>query len=180
MLLNAVLSSSTAMMYDVTDAVAAFTAPPACATGCMDWAAALNASEQALTFADPSIVPSLGARCAIPGRAPLKGCGRNWVPNAMEAAAYYGPFCPCRATPTSAIEYHTCIAPLFAPEQINLQLANSATVVASFVTHELSPPTAPPIARLKLASAPAFTLLSGVSHWYQSSHVNGSSACNGS
>ena len=184
MLFTAVVATAMGDMYDVTSAVAAFTAPPACgATGCMKWTAALNASEQALTFFDPSILPSLGAGCAIPGLV-LRGAMRNAFAymSPMEKAAYYGPICPCRsvnASDPSAIEYHTCIAPLFAPEQINLQLANSTTVVVSFVTHELSPPTLEPVARLKLASDPAFTMLSGVSHWYQTSHVNGTTSCNG-
>jgi hypothetical protein len=57
----------------------------------------------------------------------------------MERAAFYGPICPCRTSTSAAspaIEYHTCTAPLFVPEQINLQLANSTTVVVGFVTHE--------------------------------------------
>ena len=65
---------------------------------------------------------------------------------AMEAAAFYGPICPCRTnnstTNTSAVEFHTCTAPLFVPQQINLQLANATTVVVSFVTHEREPPRA--------------------------------------
>ena len=56
---------------------------------------------------------------------------------AMEAAAFYGPICPCRTTnnttnsttnASSAVEFHTCTAPLFVPQQINLQLANATTV----------------------------------------------------
>ena len=70
---------------------------------------------------------------------------------AMEAAAFYGPICPCRTTnsttnsttnASSAVEFHTCTAPLFVPQQINLQLANATTVVVSFVTHEREPPRA--------------------------------------
>ena len=179
----ALLAAATAEMDDVIDAVAAFVAPPECPLGCMNWTAALEASEAAASFADPSVLPSLGARCAIPGRA-LHSLTQPVAPvmTAMEAAAFYGPICPCRIRngSSSVIEYHTCIAPLFAPEQINLQLANSATVVVSFVTHELSPPTAPPRARLRLASdaGPNSTvLLTGVSHWFQTSHENGSKAC---
>ena len=95
----------------------------------------------------------------------------------MEAAAFYGPICPCLVG--SAVEYHTCSAPLFVPEQINLQLANSDTVVVSFVSHERAPPTAPPVARLGLASdaGSPTTVLSGVSHWFETSHLNGSKAC---
>ena len=188
MLIYAVLLRAAAgNMHDVIDAVAAFVAPPECPLGCMNWTAALNASEQAASFADPSVVPSLGARCAIPGRAITHSfgqAGRVFNLSAMERAAFYGPICPCRAggaassavDSDSAVEFHTCIAPLFAPTQINLQLANSTTVVVSFVTHEPSPPAAPPIARLGLASdwppgGPSASL-SGVSHWYQTSHDN--------
>jgi len=169
-------------MDDVIDAVASFAAPPECPFGCMNWTVALNTSESAASFADPSILPSLGSRCAIPGRA-LHSLTQPVAPimTPMEAAAFYGPICPCRTTDTAnaSVEFHTCIAPLFVPEQINLQLANSTTVVVSFVTHERSPPMAPPIARLGLASdaGPPSTLLSGVSHWYETSHVNGSKAC---
>jgi hypothetical protein len=171
-------------MADVIDSVAAFTAPPECPDGCMNWTAALNASEQAASFADPSILASLGARCAIPGRA-LRSLTQPVAPvmTPMEAAAFYGPICPCRTTNSSAaattVEFHTCTAPLFVPEQINLQLANSTAVVVSFVTHEHRPPTAPPLARLGLAreaGAPP-TVLSGVSHWYETAHLNGSKGC---
>ena len=80
-------------MYDVVDAVAAFLAPPECPTGCMNWTAALNASAQAAAFADPRILASLGARCAIPGRA-LHSLTQPVAPvmTPMEAAAFYGPF----------------------------------------------------------------------------------------
>jgi hypothetical protein len=184
MLLNALLCA-TGNMYDVIDAVAAFTAPSDCPLGCMNWTAALNASEQATSFADPSLLPSLGARCAIPGRALHSGFaqGRNQTLSAMEQAAFYGPICPCRSSSatSSAVEFHTCTSPLFVPEQINLQLANSTTVVVSFVTHEQSPPTAPPVARLSLANGDGSSspTLSGVSHWYQTSHVKGTRECTG-
>jgi hypothetical protein len=165
----ALLSVAMASMDDVIDAVAAFGAPPECPFGCMNWTAALNASEQVASFADPSILSSLGARCAIPGNA-LHALTQPVAPamTAMEAAAFYGPICPCRSRGRGhAVEFHTCTAPLFVPEQINLQLASSTTVVASFVSHELSPPTAEPMARLGLASAgPPTATLSGVSHWY--------------
>ena len=184
----ALLVAAMGHMYDVTDEVAAFLPPPECPLGCMNWTAALNASEQVASFADPSILPSLGARCAFPGRALVHsfGQGRNETLSAMERAAFYGPICPCRtgSTASSVVEFHTCTAPLFVPEQINLQLANSTTVVVSFVTHERSPPTAPPRARLRLAgddagAPPSTVSLSGVSHWYETSHVNGSKACAG-
>eukprot|EP00040_Diaphanoeca_grandis_P031292 m.186930 g.186930 ORF g.186930 m.186930 type:complete len:644 (-) comp32287_c0_seq1:453-2384(-) len=179
LLISALLTTTTALMDDVTDSVAAFLAPPECPSGCMNWTAALNASEQAASFADPSVLPSLGARCAIPGRA-LHTLTQPVAPSmtAMEAAAFYGPICPCRTSSTSAVEFHTCTAPFFVPEQINLQLANSTTVVVSFVTHEHSPPIAPPMTRLGLASAgPPSTVIGGVSHWYETANANGSKAC---
>ena len=178
------LGVATARMDDVTDAVAAFLAPPECPRGCMNWTAALSASEQAASFADPSILPALGARCAIPGRA-LHSLTQPVDPRGtmtgMERAAFYGPICPCRTGrgTRAKVEYHTCAAPLYVPEQINLQLANSTTVVASFVTHESSPPRAPPQARLQLANHRGWpdAALSGVSHWYETAHANGSKAC---
>ena len=162
----ALLQSATGNMFDVIDAVDAFVAPPECPNGCMNWTAALDSSEQAANFADPSLLPALGARCAIPGNA-LHALTQPVAPvmTPVEAAAFYGPICPCRSS-GHAVEFHTCTAPLFVPEQINLQLANSTTVVVSFVSHELSPPTAEPLARLGLASGgPPTTTLSGVSHW---------------
>ena len=179
----ALLTATVGSMDDVTEAVAAFVAPPECPLGCMNWTAALNKSEQAANFADPSVLPSLGARCAIPGRA-LHALTQPVakVMTAIERAAFYGPICPCRTSSatTSTIEFHTCTAPLFVPEQINLQLANSTTVVVSFVTHELSPPTASPRARLGRAGGarpPRTRALSGVSHWFETSNANGSKAC---
>ena len=165
--------------YDVVDEVAAFLAPLECPLGCMNWTTALNPSDQAASFADPSILPSLGRSCAVPGKA-LVGAfaqgGRYFNLSAMEKAAFYGPICPCfTSSASSAVEFHTCTAPLFVPEQINLQIANSTTVVVSFVSHEMSPPTAPPVARFALTSdfGPATKAsLSGVSHWYQTSHIN--------
>ena len=65
----ALLQSATGNMFDVIDAVDAFVAPPECPNGCMNWTAALDSSEQAANFADPSLLPALGARCAIPGNA---------------------------------------------------------------------------------------------------------------
>eukprot|EP00039_Didymoeca_costata_P007124 m.96550 g.96550 ORF g.96550 m.96550 type:complete len:643 (+) comp13550_c0_seq1:205-2133(+) len=178
-LLTALLLTATGNMDDVIDSVAAFNPPPECPLGCMNWTAALNTSEQAATFADPSLLPSLGARCAIPGRA-LLSLTQPVAPvmTPIEAAAFYGPICPCRTSNNAPIEYHTCVAPLFVPEQINLQVANSSTVVVSFVTHELLPPTTSPVARFGLASDGAPTVVfSGVSHWFETSHVNGSKAC---
>ena len=177
----ALLVAAMGHMYDVADEVAAFLPPPECPLGCMNWTDALNASEQVASFADPSILPSLGARCAFPGRALEHsfGQGRNETLSAMERAAFYGPICPCRTSSaaSSLVEFHTCTAPLFVPEQINLQIANSTTVVVSFVTREREPPTAPPRARL---TGPRSTAgLSGVSHWYETSHVRGSKACVG-
>ena len=162
----ALLAAAIGSMDDVIEPVAAFVAPPECPLGCMNWTAALNASEQAASFADPSILPSLGARCAIPGKAIHSGRGRPL--SAMETAAFYGPICPCRNAASSEVEYHTCTAPLFVPTQINLQLANATTVVVSFVSNERSPPTKPPLARLRLASdaaGPHGAIVSGVSHW---------------
>ena len=70
MLLHAaLLTVSKGAMYDVVNAVSSFVAPPECPLGCMNWTAALNAAERAANFVDPSIVPSLGASCVIPGRA---------------------------------------------------------------------------------------------------------------
>jgi hypothetical protein len=63
-----------------------------------------------------------------------------------------------------------------------VQLANSTTVVVSFVTHEFSPPMNTPVARLALASGTGplkFMALSGVSHWYETSHVNDTRECEG-
>ena len=170
----------TGSMYDVVDEVVDFLAPPECPFGCMNWTTALNASEKVASFADPSILPSLGAGCAIPGRA-LHSLTQPVAETmtAMERAAFYGPICPCRtSSASSVVEFHTCTAPLLIPEQINLQLANSTTVVVSFVTHERSPPRAPPIAYLKRTSdpGPPITLL-GVSHWYETANANGSKAC---
>ena len=187
MLLSAaLLHAATADMDDVIDAVAAFTAPPECPSGCMNWTDALNATEQAASFADPSLLPSLGAGCAIPGRA-LHALTQPVAPvmTPMEQAAFYGPICPCRNASRhrhpnrAAVAFVTCTAPLFVPEQINLQLANASTVVVSFVTHELSPPVSPPLARLGLASGegPPTVTLSGVSHWFETSNANGSKAC---
>jgi hypothetical protein len=148
----------------------------------MNWTDALDASAQAATFADPSVLSSLGAGCAIPGRAlnsltqPVPTDPSKMSP--IEKAAFYGPICPCLNS-SAAVEFHTCIAPLLVPEQINLQLANTTTVVVSFVTHELAPPTDPPLARIWLGDKAegSMTTLTGVSHWYETSNVNGSKAC---
>jgi hypothetical protein len=181
LLAAALVATAAGRMDDVIEAVAAFVAPPECPLGCMNWTAALNASEREASFADPSLLPSLGARCAIPGQALhslTQPVAANMTP--MERAAFYGPICPCRtSSASSVVEFHTCTAPLFVPQQINLQLANSTTVVVSFVTHERSPPIAAPQARLALASnaVPPSTLHSGVSHWFETSNANGSKAC---
>lgn len=123
----ALLQSATGNMFDVIDAVDAFLPPHECPHGCMNWTEALNATEQAASFADPSLLPGLGARCAIPGNA-LHALTQPVAPvmTAMEAAAFYGPICPCRGVRRQwhTVTFVTCVAPMFTPEQINLQLAS--------------------------------------------------------
>ena len=66
----------TGAMYDVIDAVTQFIPPPECHLGCMNWTAALNASERAASIAACAgtgglarlLLATLGqaSRCASP------------------------------------------------------------------------------------------------------------------
>ena len=81
-----------------------------------------------------------GSSCAMPGGSAghfeCDGCTVDVVTN-----SYAGPWCYCR-TPVHGYN-HTqyCLAPLQVPEQVNLQVADAESVVASFVTRESSVPT---------------------------------------
>ena len=56
---SVLLPAAVGLMDDVAESVQAFLPPPECPHGCMNWTVALNQSEQAASFADPSILPSL-------------------------------------------------------------------------------------------------------------------------
>lgn len=115
----------------------------------------------------------------------------NLVCNSTRSS-FYGPICACAGTTPNAVVFGTCLAPKSTPEQINLQIASTDTVVVSFVTFEDTLPSDPPQAYLSvvvtdgephqqgIAAQVQPVLHTGVAHWYVSSHAAESVPCAGS
>ena len=113
----------------------------------------------------------MASNCAIPGMVASLGIPGVTAPHHEAGVApTLGSFCFCKGT----IEPYYCVSGHGVPEQINLQIASSTTVVAGFVTFETVMPADPPIAEFAEAAPPgspslwqsALTqLIKGVSHW---------------
>ena len=62
------------------------------------------------------------------------------------ATTYHNGAQPVPPAPTQQEDWAYCVSPKGVPEQINLQVASSSSVVISFVTFEETAPTSPPVA----------------------------------
>jgi hypothetical protein len=108
--------------------------------------------------------------CAIPGMVGGRTGMAAGTTTADVTSADAGSFCFCKGT----MEPHYCVSENGVPEQINLQIASSSTIVAGFVTFETAMPADPPIADFGKAAPPgspslwqtAPAQIEGVSHWY--------------
>lgn len=166
-MLAALVACSTGHMYDVWSPFKAHTAPPGYT--CLRWQDALTKAEKASMFVNSSEADRLHSACAIPGKAVGKCQSEHDCPG-----SYYGPICPAKSPAHGRVIFVTCRPSLSVPEQINLQTASDDTVVVGFATFETQLPSAPPQALFGpagQAGGPA-TSLSGVSHWFQTSHAN--------
>ncbi len=141
-----------------------------CTDTCLPWNAMPNATEQKrINKVWRYNVPpaSAGSSCAMPGASAgnldCDGCTADTVTN-----SYAGPWCYCK-TPVGG-HNHTqyCVAPKNTPEQINLQIADATSVVASFVTREEKVPKG---ADLPIAywgeSKHDLTKVTGITHHYK-------------
>ena len=141
-----------------------------CKDSCLPWDAMPNASIQAemnskwINNKPPS---NAGSSCAMPGGSAghfeCDGCTVDVVTN-----SYAGPWCYCRTPVRGYNHTQYCLAPLQVPEQVNLQVADAESVVASFVTRESSVPTSgePPVAYFG-DNKDKLTLVKGVTHHYK-------------
>lgn len=120
-----------ANMYDVV--MPAYLPPVGC-DACRPW----DAATDSVLWAKAEALATAGNHCAMPA-ANLTGRDKT-----TPEGSYSGPWCYCTNGTAG-----TCVAPMATPEQINLQLAEPTVVVVSFVTYDLVPPTAPPVALLE-------------------------------
>ena len=168
-----------ANMYDVFEKKKLF--PLQCESGCAPWAEvaaarkANNASwfgkivDVDASFAAGKVPSDAGNLCAMPGMAnPGEVGNMTWWDHVQ--AGFAGSFCFCEdeTKAEDAVDRYVagyCRSDQGVPEQINLQIASSSTVVVGFVTFEAAFPREPPTAEFgKVGSSPVN--LSGVSHWY--------------
>ena len=144
--------------------------PNTCEDKCVEWNKIPNINDQRemnskWRYNKP---PSdAGSSCAMPGGSAGKfecdGCSIDDVTN-----SYAGPWCYCNTPKKGQNHTQYCIAPTNVPEQINLQIADSTSVVVSFVTREEHAPTSkePPIAHFGETETD-LKKIKGVTHHYK-------------
>ena len=123
---------ASARMYDVIEPFKAFQ-PPEGVT-CLPWD-----KGQDNMFATGKVPPGIGNACVIPGESVGSCKSIDDCPG-----AYYGPICPTGKA--GSPKFVTCKPPMSTPQQINIQVAASDTVVVGFVTFENELPASPPVA----------------------------------
>lgn len=132
---------------------------PGCATGgCVDWSSVNGAGA---LFKDGSVPKEAGASCAMPAAtagAHECDCGEKDMMKYINDS-YAGPWCFC-----SDGSQAYCSPPNSVVEQLNLQLAASDVVVASFITYENLP--AKPAIAMFGTSESNMQEVEGVSHKY--------------
>ena len=125
--------------------------PSECSFGCARWtdlaADGSTANQTAVdeSWAAGSAPPGADNLCAQQGRSLRATVGENytdgwnnsspWTPD-MTMPGAFGAFCYCKnasATPGSTLWAH-CQSPRLTPQQVNIQLAGTSSVVVSFVT----------------------------------------------
>jgi hypothetical protein len=168
LLTAALLPLAMANMYDVI--LPQYTS--SCANGCLPWteAGGSNATMQAIIngfFADATGLAAAGSSCAMPANQ----SGTNECDCAEKDGdtyiydSYEGPWCFCKDPVAGENRSSYCTPPKHSPEQINLQLAASGTVVVGFVTYEDVAVADPPVAEFTPAGGNTTTIL-GVTHAY--------------
>jgi hypothetical protein len=144
----------------------------ACTNGCLPWASAANGNttQKAIDamFVNISNVAAAGDSCAMPAAHAGDNecdCGEK---NGDEYIfdSYEGPWCFCKDPVAGEANQQYCTPPKSTPEQINLQLAASGTIVVGFVTYEDSNSTAPPVAEFQPEAAAKPVNITGITHWY--------------
>ena len=176
-------------MYDVL--LPHYLPPAECVHGCAAWSSL--PTHFATLWAGTGPPPNASNYCAIPAAVVnepnpnVSASGRcggqslGYLVCNGSTSSFYGPICAC-ATQVSEGDttphFATCTAPESYPEQINLQIAASDTIVVSFVTFEVELPSAPPVVQLRPLGVPDWTReISGVAHRYTTSHEENSQFC---
>jgi len=165
------LTVAAADVYDVV--MPYYLAPKGCK--CMPWTSVnpSNGTEQARIdsyWLNGYPPPDAESKCALPaasaGRYECDGCTVDTVWN-----SFLGPWCYCedadpagRGSPSGHEAY--CQPPIGVPEQINLQLASSDTVVVSFVTFDANNSSDIRAEAMLGESKDAMSTVTGVSHRY--------------
>jgi hypothetical protein len=140
---------------------------PGCAHGCASWASL--SKDVAAMFATADGPRAACQHCAMPANHSGMhecDCGQKDDQRYM-TDSYAGPWCYCLeadGTPSTTTAY--CTPPNATVEQLNLQIADPTTVVASFVTYEPLPSSAP-VAMLGESEDALTTTVLGVSHEYK-------------
>ena len=195
--------SQSLVCADMLDVLLPHYLPPAeCTHGCLAWSdlpPGLGAHGELWAAGRPP--PNASNHCAIPAAAvdepdagahPPSMCGGKMMGDLVcnsTMSSFYGPICAC--APTSVgdggstvpialphVRFATCTAPASYPEQVNLQIAASDTLVVSFVTFEATRPTTPPTVQLRRAGATGWPQGdTGVAHRYTTSHAPNSPFC---
>jgi len=143
-----------------------------CLEGCSDWdkiptLADLNQSFIDKTWYNGSPPNGAGNKCAMPGGSAgefeCDGCTADTVYN-----SYAGPWCVCKKPAKGFKHLQYCNAPKNIPEQVNLQIADDTSVVASFVTREKTYEKGDIKCFAKFGeSATNMKVVSGISHHYE-------------
>lgn len=169
LLVSALTGVALGNMYDVVLPQYSST----CTNGCLPWAEAGggNSTKQAIIngfFADPATIAAAGSSCAMPAAqagAHQCDCG-EMDGDEFIFDSYEGPWCFCKDPVPGENATQYCTPAKHSPEQINLQLAASGTVVVGFVTYEDVNATDPPVAVFGEAGGGDNATISGVTHWY--------------
>ena len=190
LLVNSMMSVAFADMYDVL--LPHYLPPAECVHGCAPWSSLPKHFAQLWAGIGPP--PNASNYCAIPAAAVNEpdpgvrasnrcgGRGLGYLVCNGSTTSFYGPICACEKKNNSGDNtphFATCTAPASYPEQINLQIAASDTIVASFVTFEEKIPVAPPVVQLRASGVQGGwpREITGVAHRYTTSHAEKSQFC---
>ena len=132
------------VVSDFYDVIESRKVPPP--GGCVDWASLPEWDRYWAAGRPPA---GIGASCVQHGRGnPLEPCAHSAQPNdcirnesGWDQPAFGLSYCVSKLTRNMSF----CSSALGVPEQINVQIANSSTVVVGWVTFEASAPRKPPM-----------------------------------
>ena len=183
-------ATASADMIDVV--LPRYLPPKECISGCAAWSSVPAANALWARGAPPAhasnfcAVPAAAVDEPAPGAAPPTMCGGAHLGDLVcngSTSSFYGPICACAPSPSDAPgalpRFATCSAPASYPEQVNLQIAASTVVVASFVTFDRELPATPPAIQVRPSGGSAWptAVVTGVAHRFTTSHARHSQFC---